>query len=313
MCTWFHDEREARFADQYFLDLVLRQDPRLLEWRSEGDRSNLHADYLLHQFTKGEPIFGADQYRKLVVEFQKIMLYGTVIPYRIPSAINSLDEERRMEEAVIQALHLFEPLRAQTRYPQLVQSIFQKYWEFAFQECGLDPLMGSLLTPQEFQQFLDDPTSVDRSTLSKREAWCCFWTDGLSSDIHITTDREAKRDFEIPILCIEASNELQGRTVYPGKVQGKIQIVNTIEDMQKCSPGCIVVSINTSPSIMPVLKQCAAIITDEGGITCHAAIVSRELGKPCIIGTKIATKVLKDGDKVEVDAEKGIVRILKRN
>ncbi len=50
---------------------------------------------------------------------------------------------------------------------------------------------------------------------------------------------------------------------------------------------------------------------DEGGITCHAAIVSRELKKPCIIGTRIATKVLKDGDLVEVDANKGIVKILK--
>jgi len=53
-------------------------------------------------------------------------------------------------------------------------------------------------------------------------------------------------------------------------------------------------------------------VTDEGGITCHAAIISRELKKPCIIGTKIATKVLKDGDLVEVDADKGIVKILKK-
>jgi len=60
------------------------------------------------------------------------------------------------------------------------------------------------------------------------------------------------------------------------------------------------------------MKEAGAIITDEGGITCHAAIVSRELGIPCIIGTKIATKVLKDGDIVEVDAGKGVVKIIKR-
>ena len=62
---------------------------------------------------------------------------------------------------------------------------------------------------------------------------------------------------------------------------------------------------------MPAMEKAAAFVTDEGGITCHAAIVAREMKKPCIIGTKIATKVLKDGDLVEVDAEKGIVRILK--
>ena len=64
----------------------------------------------------------------------------------------------------------------------------------------------------------------------------------------------------------------------------------------------------TDPRYVPAMKKAAAIVTDEGGITCHAAIVSRELKKPCIIGTKIATKVLKDGDEVEVDAEKGVVK-----
>jgi pyruvate,water dikinase len=58
------------------------------------------------------------------------------------------------------------------------------------------------------------------------------------------------------------------------------------------------------------MEKAAAFITDEGGITCHAAIVSRELKKPCIIGTKIATQVLKDGDLVEVDANNGVVKIM---
>lgn len=58
-------------------------------------------------------------------------------------------------------------------------------------------------------------------------------------------------------------------------------------------------------------KKAAAIITDEGGLLSHAAIISREFKKPCIIGTKIATKVLKDGQKIEVDANKGIIRIIK--
>jgi pyruvate,water dikinase len=63
---------------------------------------------------------------------------------------------------------------------------------------------------------------------------------------------------------------------------------------------------------MPIIKKCGAIVTDEGGITCHAAVISRELEIPCIVGTKIATQVLKDGDLVEVDANKGVVKILKK-
>jgi phosphoenolpyruvate synthase/pyruvate phosphate dikinase len=58
------------------------------------------------------------------------------------------------------------------------------------------------------------------------------------------------------------------------------------------------------------MQRASGFITDEGGITCHAAIVSREMGKPCIIGTRNATKILKDGDLVQVDAIHGVVRIL---
>ncbi len=67
----------------------------------------------------------------------------------------------------------------------------------------------------------------------------------------------------------------------------------------------------TRPDYIAGIKKAAAIITDEGGVTCHAAIVSRELGIPCIIGTKIATKVLKDGDQVDVNANHGIIKIIK--
>ena len=66
------------------------------------------------------------------------------------------------------------------------------------------------------------------------------------------------------------------------------------------------------PAFMPAMRKAIAFVTDEGGITCHAAIMARELHKPCIIGTKIATKVLNNGDEVEVDANNGVVRILSK-
>ncbi|MFH1438963.1 MAG: PEP-utilizing enzyme [Candidatus Woesearchaeota archaeon] len=66
----------------------------------------------------------------------------------------------------------------------------------------------------------------------------------------------------------------------------------------------------TSPDFIVGMKKASAIITDEGGLTSHAAIMSRELGKPCIIGTKTATKVLKDGDVVEINSESGVIRII---
>lgn len=74
--------------------------------------------------------------------------------------------------------------------------------------------------------------------------------------------------------------------------------------------GDILIAHMTNPDLVTGMKIAGAIVTETGGITCHASIVSRELGKPCIIGTKIATRIFKDGDLVEVDANKGIVKKL---
>jgi pyruvate,water dikinase len=108
------------------------------------------------------------------------------------------------------------------------------------------------------------------------------------------------------------SKEIKGTVASVGKVRGKAVIIKDYNDLDKEYNNCILVSVMTSPDITPAIKKAKAIITDEGGITCHAAIISRELNIPCIIGTKNATKVLRDGDLVEVDANRGIVKILKR-
>ena len=67
----------------------------------------------------------------------------------------------------------------------------------------------------------------------------------------------------------------------------------------------------TSPDFIAGIKKAAAIVTNEGGILCHAAIVSREFGIPCIVGTKTATRLIKTGDLIEVDGNHGFVRIIK--
>lgn len=106
----------------------------------------------------------------------------------------------------------------------------------------------------------------------------------------------------------KAVKELKGETAYPGKAKGIVKIVNYAGEMQKFNAGDILVSNVTDPSLLPAMKKASAFVTNMGGLTCHAAIVARELRIPCVIGTKIATHVLKDGDTVEVDAEKGTVK-----
>ncbi len=79
---------------------------------------------------------------------------------------------------------------------------------------------------------------------------------------------------------------------------------------EKFTKGNILVTTMTRPDFVPLIKNAAAIVTDEGGITCHAAIVSRELGIPCVIGTKKATKILKSGDKIEINLKDGVIKKL---
>ncbi|MFH1175027.1 MAG: PEP-utilizing enzyme [archaeon] len=107
-----------------------------------------------------------------------------------------------------------------------------------------------------------------------------------------------------------AQKDLCGRPAYPGKTQGIVRIINAPADFSKMNPGDILVSVMTRPELVPAMKKAGAIITDEGGITCHAAIISRELKIPCIVGTQLATTILKDGDVVEVDAMQGKVHKL---
>lgn len=109
----------------------------------------------------------------------------------------------------------------------------------------------------------------------------------------------------------ENVSEFRGQTGYKGKIRGVVKVVKANVDMIKVEPGDIIVTAMTTANLLPALEKASAFITDEGGITSHAAIIAREMRKPCIVGTKIATRILKDGMLVEVDADKGVVRIIK--
>jgi len=119
-----------------------------------------------------------------------------------------------------------------------------------------------------------------------------------------------KREIQAMFKKIKTA-ELNGNVANPGKVKGVVKVIIGAGEMKKMKKGDILVTGMTRPELTPALKIASAIITDEGGITCHAAIVSRELGIPCIVGTKVATHVLKDGDKALVDAYKGIIKKLR--
>lgn len=108
------------------------------------------------------------------------------------------------------------------------------------------------------------------------------------------------------------ADKIIGTIAYSGKAKGIVKLVINKEDVDKVKEGDILVSPATNPDLIIAMKKAVAFVTDRGGITSHAAIVSRELKKPCIVGTGNATKILKDGDLVAVDAENGVVIKLNR-
>jgi len=126
--------------------------------------------------------------------------------------------------------------------------------------------------------------------------------------------REARDYFNEIYSPPVTDTHLSGMTANPGKYLGRVKIVHVdnlkrlSKDLQDFKEGDVIVTTMTSPLIIPIAVKAGAIVTNQGGICSHAAVISREFNIPCIVGTHDATRILKDGDMVEVDADRGIVR-----
>lgn len=111
---------------------------------------------------------------------------------------------------------------------------------------------------------------------------------------------------------IHGHDEGKGKCASPGKVKGRARIVLSPEQNNKVKEGDILICHATTVDYLPAMKKAAAFVTEVGSLTCHAAVVAREFGVPCVVSLKNATNNFKDGDKVEVDANKGFIRLLNK-
>lgn len=142
----------------------------------------------------------------------------------------------------------------------------------------------------------------------------------LDDKLRIVVGEELAKDVAAATGEEPEVDELMGGIAYPGRYEGPVKVIHVREGSDKMQGGDVLVAPMTDPYILPAMLKAGAIVTDEGGLLSHAAIVSREWRIPCIVGTERATKVLQDGDVVEVDAEvthigagrRGIVRILRK-
>ena len=239
-----------------------------------------------------------------------ILLYTTTLPYFLLMATESTVLNEECKNIVKVAC---EKLRGDSKYTKVQDAFLLKLSRFISKKANISEKEALNCTYNELLQIIGDKSAgtVDKRISERMKLFMIEFTqEGKDNIVYDSAVIETYLKDYVNHKEGEVS-EIKGSIANKGYAKGRVVIINSPEELHKAEQGDIVVSRNTNPSIMPALVKCAAIVTDEGGIACHAAIVAREMKKPCIIGTKIATRVLKDGDFVEVDADKGVVRIVK--
>lgn len=190
-----------------------------------------------------------------------------------------------------------------------VQALFQILAEEFCNRAGISTENAFNLISTELIKGVDH-LKVNKADIEARKNGSEAYS--LSTDqtfIHACSPDINKVQVELNRVDSEVK-EIKGNSASKGFVKGKVRIVFDATKDVEFEDGDILVTSMTRPEFVPLMKKAGGIITNEGGITCHTAIVSREIKKPCVIGTKFATQILKDGMEVEVDANNGIVKIL---
>jgi len=175
-------------------------------------------------------------------------------------------------------------------------------------EEGLRPV----LSDEEVEHLVDLGVAIEHEYKAPQDTEWAFDPDGKAWMVQsrpVTTLAQGKpTDAEAaPNAAPAGAVLLRGLGAAPGRAGGAAKLLRSLDEAGKLAAGDVLVTHMTSPDWVPLMRKAAAIVTDSGGMTCHAAIVSRELGIPAVVGTGEATKRLRDGELVTVDATQGVV------
>ncbi|OGE87800.1 MAG: hypothetical protein A3J07_03755 [Candidatus Doudnabacteria bacterium RIFCSPLOWO2_02_FULL_49_13] len=188
-------------------------------------------------------------------------------------------------------------------FAQILQAMGKK--------LGIDHILLKFLQFHEIKMNLNNPDKLVRLASLRKSGLLLF--TGRNGKLTIMTGPKAEKLGNEMMPKLAGLNQVSGQVASIGrknKLAARARVILVPSKIHMMKGREILIAPMTSPEYVPAMRKAAAIVTDEGGITSHAAIVSRELNKLCIIGTKFATKVFKDGDMVEVDADKGVVRLV---
>ncbi len=244
---------------------------------------------------------GTEKSLEEAVDFlSRLALTATIFPYL---AGDVLIENATQDQEIIE---MTEKLRGGSLYPRIMQEIITPLAIAKLSSMGVPKEALSVITFREMCAgvILDYAGRLHASAEGKHFIY--QYDQGVESiEWHVEV-AEIIGKIEHTV-----STDVVGRSAYPGIVRGRARLVFTNNpEGVLFDEGDVLVATSTNPNILPLMQKAVAFVTDEGGITCHAAIISRELRKPCVVGTKVATQLIKDGDLIEVDAGKGVVKIL---
>lgn len=229
-------------------------------------------------------------------------------------SLEEIEEEFKLNEEELRIVKLNKRLAyvRDLRDEYRRQGIYhiQKLYKEIGKRMGLNLREMSFTRDREIKEFLTLNKIPDKKEINKRPGGFFMYKEKNEWQC-ITGEEIEKKAKEIGFELQESKEKsIKGKTGAKGKVKGKVKIILTAKDLDKVQEGDVLVALTTGPDYVPAMHKACAFVTDEGGITCHAAIVAREMKKPCIVGTKNATMILNDGDLVEVDADSGIVKKL---
>jgi phosphoenolpyruvate synthase/pyruvate phosphate dikinase len=192
-------------------------------------------------------------------------------------------------------------------------SKYLKLMQIAAERIGVSfTEMKYLLSKEVYQLLMGQMKREDIDLEERKKGFVMMILGGQQYALYGDPGHALSLAIDTALNTVDTSiKEFKGQVACKGRASGRVKVATTPGEAHELKAGEILVCPMTNPDYVPAMKRSAAIVTDEGGLLSHAAIMSREFGKPCVIATKIATKLLKDGDQVEVDAEKGIVRIIK--
>jgi phosphoenolpyruvate synthase/pyruvate phosphate dikinase len=296
-----------------FLDNFIETDPQIASYRRNFDyyKSNYaHIDHITNNEIKEEIKNYLNNRDLLNGEYFKLKNYSRNHSKKIKRILsrlrlkqnplfffNQLTYWREYRKKInLMSFHIYENVLAAIEAKTGIPRAYLKYLSFEEVENALKGLISLQVLKERREKGMVIIFEKDKyKILIGKEA------DSFKEELDLKVEVKTKSKQMI----------ISGQVASQGYAKGIARIILNKNDFGKFREGEVLVTGMTKPEFVPLMKMAIAIVTNEGGITCHAAIVSRELGKPCIIGTKNATEIIKDGDLVEVRAHHGTIRILK--